>query len=77
MQPAKAPSCKSLEVLRSRLHADIRVYMEAVQRLEAAALETGNEHAFQKALRDVRVGRDAFIAARRQLNKHIAARGCG
>jgi hypothetical protein len=25
MQPAMAPSCKSLEMLQSRLHADVRV----------------------------------------------------
>jgi len=77
MQPAKAP-CKSQEALESRLHADIRVYTEAIRRLEAAAARgTANEHAFKKALRDVRVARDAFTEARRRLNRHIASHGCG
>jgi len=75
MQPATA-SCKSLEALRSRLHADVRVYTEAIRQLEAAALGVMDEHVFKKALRDVRVARDAFTEGSKRLNRHVASHGC-
>jgi hypothetical protein len=76
MHTASAPSYKSREALRSRVHADVRVHMEAVLGLEAAALGMATEQRFKKALRDVRAGRDAFIAFRGRLNEHIAGHGC-
>ena len=76
MQPAKAQTCRSMEILRSRLHADVRVYMQAVQHLEAIALGRSTDNSFVKATHDVEVARVAFAAARKRLNEHIAAHGC-
>ena len=77
MHPAKAPSCKSQEMLHARLQADVRVYMKAVQQLEDSALKVGDDSTFDKALRDVHVAREAFIEARKRLNRHIASHNCG
>ena len=52
------------------------VYMDAVYVLELAALEVVDDAAFEKAIRDVRIARTAFMAARRRINDHIAAHGC-
>jgi hypothetical protein len=64
-------------MLQSRLRADVRVYMDAVQVLEVAALAIGSNPNFKKALHDVHVSREAFIEARTKLNEHITAHGCG
>ena len=77
MHPAKAPSCKSQEMLHARLQADVRVYMKAVQQLEYSALKVGNDPSFRRALRDVQIARAAFLEARRRLNRHIASHNCG
>jgi hypothetical protein len=61
-------------MLESRLHADVRVYMSAVQALEAQI--GGDEENFRKAVHDVRVAREAFTEARTKLNRHIASHGC-
>jgi hypothetical protein len=63
-------------MLRSRWEADMTVYMEAVHVLELAALEVVDETAFEKAIRDVRISRKAFMAARKHLNEHVADHGC-
>ena len=76
MQPIQAPYCKSRQMLQSRLQADVRVYMKAVQVLEAAALKTGSDPKFEKVLHDVQVARDAFIEARKKLNAHIVSHDC-
>ena len=77
MHPAKAPSCKSQEMLHLRLQADVRVYMKAVQQLEYSALKVGNDPSFRKALHDVQVARAAFIEARKRLNRNIASHNGG
>lgn len=65
-------------MLESRLRADVRVYMGAVQALEAVVLQVGsNEAKFRKAVHDVHVAREAFTEARTKLNRHIASHGCG
>jgi hypothetical protein len=64
-------------MLEARLRADIRVYMGAVQALEAIALQiSGSEANFRKSVHDVHVSREAFIQARAMLNRHIASHGC-
>jgi len=52
------------------------VYMDAVYVLELAALEVVDEAAFEKAIRDVRIARTAFMAARRRIDEHVAEHGC-
>jgi hypothetical protein len=65
-------------MLESRLRADVRVYMTAVQALEAVAHQIGGHEAkFRKAVHDVHVSREAFTEARTKLNRHIASPGCG
>jgi hypothetical protein len=79
MQPApkRERPCKTKTMLESRLHADVRVYMIAVQAIEAIALRiVGHEAKFRKAVHDVHVSREAFIDARAKLNRHIASHGC-
>lgn len=64
-------------MLEARLHADIRVYVGAVQALEAIALQAGGQEAsFRKAVHDVHVSREGFIQARTLLNRHMASHGC-
>ena len=76
MQPARAKPCKSMAMLRSHLQADVSVYMKAVQLLEEIALDGSADDSFKEAIRDVRVARDAFFAARRASNEHIATHDC-
>jgi hypothetical protein len=65
-------------MLESRLHADVRVYMRAIQALEAIVEQIGgNEAIFRKAVHDVHVSREAFTEARTKLNRHIESHGCG
>jgi hypothetical protein len=58
------------------MQADFRVYLEAVNGLESVAFEPDDEQDFKKLLRDVGIAHDAFIAARKLLNEHIATHGC-
>jgi len=74
MQPASAPSCKSREILKDRMRADLRVYVDAVAALEAAALG-GQE--FNKAARDASTAQFAFEAARDRFNTHVTSHACG
>lgn len=71
MQPAKALSCKSREILTARLRADLRVYAEAV-----TALEQGVKKDFGRAIQKAEHARLAFKAAREALNKHVSSHGC-
>ena len=75
MRPAHVP-CISLGVLRTRWQADVTVYMDAIHVLELAALEVVDQAAFEKAIRDVRIAREAFMAARKRLEEHISQHGC-
>ena len=76
MSTATVESCKSGQLLLSRVHADFRVYLEAVNGLEELAFDPDNDQDFNKLLRDVRIAHDAFIAARKRMNDHISAHGC-
>jgi len=71
MQPAKAPSCKDRQILRARLRADLRVYVDAVTWLDQSA---GKD--FEKAFKHAEKARRAFLAAREKVNQHISSHGC-
>jgi hypothetical protein len=71
MQPAPA-RCPEREILEARFHADLRVYCDAVNRLDSCSCEDFNvtyEAAERASL--------AFENACAALNKHIAEHGCG
>ena len=73
MKPASAPSCKSREILKDRMRADLSVFVDAVAVLEAAP-EGGRD--FNKAARDAATAQFAFEAARDRFNQHVASHGC-
>jgi hypothetical protein len=68
---AAAANCKDLEVLESRLHADIRVYSDFAARL---IRDTGEdlEKAYQRAKR----AKQAYEGARECLNQHASQHCC-
>jgi hypothetical protein len=74
MQPASAPTCKTREILKDRLRADLRVYVDAVAILEAAAVD-GQD--FNKAARDAATAQFAFETARDRYNQHVSSHACG
>ena len=66
-----ALSCKDLELLKARLHADIRVYGDFAARL---ILETGAE--FDKAYQRAQRAKHAYERSRQILNQHAAEHHC-
>jgi hypothetical protein len=71
MQPAPA-RCPEREILEARYHADVRVYLDAVYRLDSCPRED-----FNVVWEDAERARVAFENARAALNKHIGEHGCG
>jgi hypothetical protein len=71
MPPARSLSCKSREMLRARLRADLKVYAEAVDALEQAAGKS-----FERAVKAAEHARLAFNEARSRLNAHTSSHGC-
>jgi hypothetical protein len=76
MQPAKAASCKTNEMLRSRLRADLRVYKDAIEQMEVAASKGGSVKEFDKLAKHATAAQEAYRLARERLNKHVAEHGC-
>jgi hypothetical protein len=74
MQPALA-SCQSRQILKDRMRADLRVYRDAVNLLDAEAL-TGSGTGFEKAVKNARIAQAAFEAARDRYNQHVSSHGC-
>jgi hypothetical protein len=71
MQPAVAP-CPERKILEARYHADVRVYWDAVYRLDSCPRED-----FDVTYEDAERARLAFEKARAALNRHRAEHGCG
>jgi hypothetical protein len=69
MQPY--PKCRQHEVLRGRLLADTKVYVEVTRRLESCKPED-----FEETYRAAESARLAFLRAREALKVHIALHGC-
>ena len=71
MHPVTA-KCKDLEILQSRLRADLKIYKESMVRLE---FDTAAKD-FQDSYARAEHARLAFRMARKRLNDHIAEHGC-
>jgi hypothetical protein len=70
MQPAPA-RCTERKILEARYHADVRVYLDAVYRLDSCSRAY-----FNVVWEDAGRARLAFENARAALNKHIGEHGC-
>lgn len=64
--------CKERDILEGRHRADLRIYLDAVGRLERSL---GEE--FERAYRYAERARLAYEEARITLSEHIEAHGCG
>jgi hypothetical protein len=71
MQTAEPLPCKTREILRGRLRADLKVYADAI-----AVLQRSTGKHFEKAHLRVDGARRAYELARKKLNDHVAAHGC-
>jgi hypothetical protein len=76
MLPVRALSCKTREILKGRLKADLKVYRDAVDMLDAATI-TQSGTGFEKVFKRAEVARRAFEGARERFNIHVASHGCG
>ena len=68
---AAAATCKDMEVLESRWHADIRVYSDFAARL---ILHAGED--FEKAYQRAKRAKEAYEGARERLNQHASQHSC-
>lgn len=75
MQPKEALDCKTHEILKARMRADLRVYRDSVHVLEELALGATPKD-FERANRLVENARIAYGAARERFNAHVAAHRC-
>lgn len=71
MQPKQALDCKTHEMLKARMRADLRVYKDAVEALEES---TGKN--FERVHKLAESARIAFEAARDRFNAHVASHKC-
>jgi hypothetical protein len=71
MRPKEAEECKTHGMLKERMRADLRVYKNAVDSLEA---NTGES--FEKAHKLAEIARIAFAAARNRFNAHVSSHKC-
>ena len=71
MRPKEAVECKTHEMLKERMRADLRVYRNAVDSLEANA-----GPGFEKAHKLAEIARIAFAAARHRFNAHVSSHKC-
>jgi len=71
MQSASGPSCKTRDMLKARMRADLKVYRDSVDELEQ---HSGLD--FMQAHQNAEHTRLAYLAAREKLNQHIASHGC-
>ena len=71
MQPKEALDCKTHEMLKARMRADLRVYRDAVD-----ALEANRGTGFEKAHKLAKIARIAYEAARDRFNAHVSSHRC-
>jgi hypothetical protein len=57
------------------MRADLRVYRDAVNRLDVEALSLSGT-GFEKAVRNAHIAQFAFEAARDRFNLHVSSHGC-
>jgi hypothetical protein len=71
MQPQQALECRTHEMLKARMRADLRVYKDAVD-----ALESSTTKGFDKAHKLAEIARVAYEAARDRFNAHVSSHRC-
>ena len=71
MQPKQAPDCRTHEMLKERMRADLRVYRDAVD-----ALDEHSGEGFEKAHRLAEIARIAYEAARDRFSAHVSSHRC-
>lgn len=71
MQPRQALECKTHEMLKERMRADLRVYRDAVN-----ALEEHTGEGFEKSHHLAEIARIAYEAARDRFNAHVSSHRC-
>ena len=67
------PQCATMRILKSRYHANFRVYMEAVHSIEDAI----GTVIFNEKYERVKRSQEAFELSKVQLNRHCQKHGCG
>ena len=63
-------------MLRARVRADMKVYRQAVDALDAATINRTPANKFEKLAKDAARAQKAFERARDRLKKHVAEHGC-
>ena len=71
MPPQEALECRTHEILKGRMRADLRVYRDAV---DALTEHTGK--GFEKAHKLAETARSAYEAARARFNAHVSSHQC-
>ena len=71
MQPKPVPDCKTHEILKGRMRADLRVYRDAVN-----VLDQNSGAGFEKAHKRAELARIAYEAARERFNAHVSTHRC-
>ena len=71
MQNAEGPPCKTREILKARLRADLKVYADSIAVLQRSLGKT-----FEKAHLRVESARRAYQVARTKLSNHSVTHGC-
>jgi putative SOS response-associated peptidase YedK len=74
-QPKETLECKTHEILKARMRADLRVYRDGVNTLEDLAIGAMPKD-FEKAHKLAEIARIAYIAARDRFNAHVTSHRC-
>jgi hypothetical protein len=75
VQPRETLECKTHEILKARMRADLRVYRDGVNTLEDLAIGAMPKD-FEKAHKLAEIARIAYIAARDRFNAHVTSHRC-
>ena len=75
VQPKEALECKTHEILKARMRADLRVYRDGVNTLEDLAVGAMPQD-FERAHKLAEIARIAYIAARDRFNAHVTSHRC-
>ena len=72
MQATDDSVCKTRDILRARLRADLKVYADSI-----AVLQRSIGKDFEKAHLRAESARRSYDVARKKLNDHLTTHGCG
>lgn len=70
-QPKEVPECKTHDILKARMRADLRVYRDAVD-----ALDRHTGEGLEKCHKLAEIARIAYEAARNRFNAHVSSHRC-